>query len=119
MNSGGGYTPTNEYKYPPRLYYLSYALGASFLLESCLGNVNWNGGGSFVRAAVFISRNSLWIYLLHIVFVVGFGAAFPSLHWLWRYLLVYGCALAAVILKNLLLKALRIEGLSVAKYFHG
>ena len=52
-------------KYPPRLYYLGYGVSVSFALLIICEKINlriWDNKGVF-----FISKNSLWIYLWHIL----------------------------------------------------
>lgn len=53
------------FKYPPRLFYLSYGVAMAALLYGLTYNVA-NGGGVWRRFVIFVSRNSLWIYLVHI-----------------------------------------------------
>lgn len=55
-----------NYKYPPTMYYLSYGIFMSLLLLivldiKCIYNIFDN---EFVR---YISKNSLWLYLWHII----------------------------------------------------
>lgn len=69
FSSTGVWVPTQEHKYPPRLYYLSYALFVTFLLWSVMGQVQ----AALERicalpAALFLGQNSIWIYLWHIPF---------------------------------------------------
>ncbi|HIK49928.1 MAG TPA: acyltransferase [Oscillatoriales cyanobacterium M59_W2019_021] len=68
----GKFIRTQDYKYPPQLYYLSYALFISILLyllfdflqkTKKLSNRNVN------QFVVFVSSSSLWIYLWHILFL--------------------------------------------------
>jgi len=66
----GNYVPTQAFKYPPRLYYTSYALGISailfvyrerivFLLEKV----------HLLRFSSFVGSHTFWIYLWHIPIV--------------------------------------------------
>ena len=72
-SSAGEFVLTQSYKYPPRLYYLSYSIFASILLylisdyifkssrnNSLLTKLNLN------KVIVFLSSSSLWIYLWHV-----------------------------------------------------
>jgi len=64
-----GLLETQQHKYPPDLFYLSYALGVSLLLYSVS---NWNGwqsikAGWITPAIVFLSSSSMWVYLWHIL----------------------------------------------------
>ena len=57
---------TQEYKYPFRLYYLSYALFVStilILIFRCKTLLNIFNN----KIILFISKHSLWIYLWHIL----------------------------------------------------
>ncbi len=61
----------SSFKYPPRLYYLSYAMLVSLLLYSAAERVTLNGG-YISRFITFASSASLWIYLWHIFFLFYF-----------------------------------------------
>jgi len=66
--ANGGYVPTQVYKYPPSLYYFSYAIAISIALWF-VSNPLWRLiNRSKVASAVvlFVAQNSLWIYLWHI-----------------------------------------------------
>ncbi len=60
------FAPTQNYKYPPQIYYISYGLFVSFLLLILLENrfLNKIFGN---KVFTYIARNSLWIYLWHII----------------------------------------------------
>jgi peptidoglycan/LPS O-acetylase OafA/YrhL len=59
---------TQEYKYPPRLYYLSYGVVVSLSLYLLLDAIKI--GNSFVIGVIyFVSSSSLWIYLWHFFFL--------------------------------------------------
>ncbi len=77
--------PTQHYKYPPSIYYLSYALFVSsflwifrrqfeFILEKTKSK-------EFV---LFCAQNSIWIYLWHIPFVKFFHS-----HFIVKYIVVF------------------------------
>lgn len=61
----GGFVPTQNFKYPARLYYLSYAMIWINGLYLVLRTARWPD--PMHRAAVWISQRSLWIYLWHIL----------------------------------------------------
>ena len=61
-----GFIQTQAYKYPPRLYYLSYAVAISTALYILLKE---RQNRSKKIAVVWISQNSLWIFLWHILFL--------------------------------------------------
>lgn len=80
----GGFVPTQEFKYPAGVYYLSYALMVSMLLWQKSDQL-WEMLGSNAQTVLrFASRNSIWIYLWHIPLVRiskvidwGFWVEFP------------------------------------------
>jgi fucose 4-O-acetylase-like acetyltransferase len=61
-----GYTSTQNYKYPPRMYYISYGLMVTFILYEIFSVDALN---KIVQSKVicWISKNSMWIYLWHII----------------------------------------------------
>lgn len=66
----GAFVPTQEYKYPPTAYYLSFAVAlivAIDLLIRCMDLTKLPSNMN--SAASFLSANSIWIYLWHIPFV--------------------------------------------------
>ena len=62
------FAPTQAFKYPPRLYYISYGLSVSLLLYRLLDYKPLQKimDTKFSR---FISRTSDWVYFWHILFV--------------------------------------------------
>ena len=78
------FVPTQTYKYPLQLYYLSYALAISTYLWA-KGDLFWNGlPGRARKVLLFVSQNSIWIYLWHIPLVdvsrridAGFALEYP------------------------------------------
>jgi peptidoglycan/LPS O-acetylase OafA/YrhL len=63
-----------DFKYPPRLYYLSYGIFMSMLaflmVDKLCADHNLSADRNFVsKTIVFISSSTLWIYLWHIFFV--------------------------------------------------
>ena len=65
----GRFVSTQLYKTPISTYYLSYALSVSYTLW-LLANTIWNRLNKPLRKIIlFISSNSIWIYLWHILFI--------------------------------------------------
>jgi hypothetical protein len=63
-NDGSGFVQTQEFKYPPRAYYISYAffaLNTVYLLVLRFGEMVEGRG-----IVLWLSDHSLWIYLWHI-----------------------------------------------------
>ena len=62
----GAFVLTQEYKYPPTIYYLSYAMGCLNLMYLFCRNIN-SYKQPVESSIVWVSSNSLWIYLWHIL----------------------------------------------------
>ena len=66
----GSYVPTGKFKYPPRVYYVIYALGASGLLWCFRQQITRFLYATRIKGfALFVGSHTLWIYLWHIPFV--------------------------------------------------
>lgn len=66
--SNGSFVPTQQYKYPPSTYFLSYALTVS-LFFWIIGHELWNAvakNKTLKRFFLFVAKNSMWIYLWHL-----------------------------------------------------
>ena len=76
-NASGAFVPTQEFKYPPSIYYLSYALGVSLLLWMVSDNIlvlvkQLN----IYNPIMFIAQNTIWIYLWHIPLIEAINLEF-------------------------------------------
>ena len=68
--SNDEYIPTQSFKYPPRFYYTSYALGVSaFLYVFREKLVIFLKMAHLLRFATFVGSHTFWIYLWHIPIV--------------------------------------------------
>lgn len=86
----GKFIPTQLFKYPPTAYYLSYALFCGLFIWLCSDHLSTLIERLRIKGFVeFVSSNSIWIYLWHIPFV-----SFFQMHFLPRYFLVLGVAVA-------------------------
>ena len=66
LNSGL-FIQTQNFKYPPSIYYLSYAVGISIVLWLASEYiVNFINNLKLTTPVLFIAQNSMWIYLWHI-----------------------------------------------------
>lgn len=66
------FVSTQLYKYPPQLYYLSYALAVSlflFLIKDWAASFVYKISQRLGDAICWIGQHTLWIYLWHILFV--------------------------------------------------
>ena len=66
----GKFIFTQEFKYPPSLYYLSYALGVSGVVWlTADGLLAMIKSMRLLKPVLFVAQNSLWIYLWHMPMV--------------------------------------------------
>ena len=118
-NVSGKLIATQIMKYPPKLYYISYALAISMFLFRILNNekiVN----KIYTNKILFISKNSLWIYLWHILYVYVI-AKFTIKFWLIKFIIVLICTVLTVKLQQLIIKYLEKRNINknILKIFKG
>lgn len=86
----GEFIPTQSLKYPPSIYYFSYALFISSLLWIYSGSINHVIDKLKIKNFVlFTARNSIWIYLWHIPVIKTIHA-----HFLLKYLIAFSVAVS-------------------------
>ena len=79
---------TQEFKYPPALYYLSYALGVSGVLWLVADALMVTITDSWLTKPMrFVAQNSLWVYLWHMPLV-----DMVHLPFYWKYPMVFAGA---------------------------
>ncbi|MDR7376888.1 peptidoglycan/LPS O-acetylase OafA/YrhL [Rhodoferax ferrireducens] len=114
--SQGKAIQTQQFKYPPTLYYLSYAIGISLVLWLTSGYfLNWieKLGASDIMS--FIAKNSIWIYLWHIPFIEIIQLPFYI-----KYIFVYGIALLLAFIQIFIVTKLvapKIQKIQLRKNF--
>ncbi len=108
---------TQIMKYPPRIYYISYALFVSFLLFSIFKRIDIKGN----RFVTFCSKSSLWIYLWHALFITVIPLIFVGLDWIVTFFIVVACALCVTYIQNKILDFLEKKNLNhgILKLFRG
>ncbi|MDB8459165.1 acyltransferase family protein [Turicibacter sanguinis] len=95
------FTSTQNYKYPPTMYYISYGLFVSFTLLllldiKCIYNIFNN------KIVKYISVNSLWLYFWHIIpiYILSiYGESLPILNdnFISRFIFIFVFALILTI----------------------
>lgn len=65
----------NDYKYPPTIVYISYAIVMSIIIYSILNHLSFNNK-SFIYIVNLIAPNTIWIYLWHIPMIFITNAYF-------------------------------------------
>lgn len=112
----GHYVDTNVFKYPPKLYYTSFALFVIILLWECRHKIEWLVERIKVtRIVTFVGSHSLWIYFWHIPVVTTFGSSIPS--FILRFLVAFSVAIVMAFLQVKVVEtvSLRINSESVRK----
>jgi len=103
----GQVIPTQELKYPPSMYYFSYALFISSLLWIYSENIDRIFGIAKVKNIVlFIANNSIWIYLWHIPLVKVVHTNFAV-----KYLIVFTVAVSITYAQIWIVSHLLIKGM--------
>lgn len=97
-----GILSTQHFKYPPGLYYLSYALAVTCLLLYCSTRfyAQLFAVSHLNNLILFVSSNSIWIYLWHIVFLGLIDG-----HWLVRWLLILSCSILCMYIQVRMVRA--------------
>jgi len=92
---------TQSYKYPPTIYYLSYALGVSLFLYGIVGSstLSYTCLGRILQS---IGRRTMWIYLWHIFVLYVLVWSGVRVNWVLRFCLVGGIAGAVVLLQEII-----------------
>lgn len=105
------------YKYPPMSYFLLYGLLCSLLLWKCR-NITFFKHISSSRFVLLVGRNTIWIYLWHIIFVKIANDLIP--YWGGRFVFVYFASIACFGIQFYLVKRLQSRfNWSFLKYFLG
>ncbi len=109
--------PTQVMKYPPTIYYISYALFVSFLLFSIFKKANIKRN----ELIEFISQSSLWIYLWHILFLTIIPLINGELDWVTTYLVVVVCSICFTFIQNKIIDLITMNGSNknILKIFRG
>lgn len=94
---GGKILPTQLFKYPPRIYYLSYSIFCSLILWIVKDNLTYFIGKISARISgymAYMGSHTIWIYLWHIVallFCDSIESAFL------RFAIVYAIAISITV----------------------
>lgn len=108
----GNFVPTQVYKYPPSIYYFSYAIAVSTLLWVISGTLcNYLKASKKVNSFVmFVAQNSLWVYFWHIPFVDIMYSNFIV-----RYFVMFFASICITYLQVWFVKNILIEKISDAR----
>ncbi|MDK0956484.1 acyltransferase family protein [Clostridium perfringens] len=97
------FIPTQEFKYPIRLYYLSYAFSIIFMLDFFVEWIDNKYSIKKSKIIIYISSNSMWIYLWHILYIPLVNKFFVNLQfgYIIRFIVIAFLAIITTSLQNL------------------
>ncbi len=102
----GTFVPTGLYKYPPQIYYLSYAIALIMLLWIYRSELlNLTQKLSLNKILSFMGSHSLWVYFYHIIVLNVFENV--NIHFLIKYAVVITVALIATVLQSMAVNKLQ------------
>lgn len=79
-----------NFKYPPRIFYISYAILISTFLLEIVDILVKTLKFKYLREGIsFIGRSTMWIYLWHIPIVIYFQNFKPNTNWLLKFLMIF------------------------------
>ena len=98
-NNCEGFTVTQQYKYPPRIYYISYAIMVTLCFYYLMYFTKRFSNVSYSKAIQFIGSSTLWIYFWHWVFLLVFNSHIRKWPFWGKYLTIYICSVVTVYLQ--------------------
>ena len=100
------FEPTQNFKYPLRIYYLTYAFSIIYLLNFLLDFINNKFRIKENKFILYISKNSMWIYLWHILYISKVNTMFINLHLgcCFRFIIIILLAIITTSIQNEFLK---------------
>ena len=112
----GDFALLNKFKYPPKIYYISYTLGISFLLIEIFKKIKFK----YNRIISFVSKNSLWIYLWHILSIQIVSKMMIENNVL-KFIFVFVITIIIVFIQQMIILFLEKRGLTkkITQYFKG
>lgn len=99
----GGFVSSQQYKYPPTFYYLSYAVGMS-LLFSWIVEMLYIESLFIGRILAWIGQRTMWTYLWHILILNLLGWIHFKFNFVIMFLVVSSIAVFIVVIQGVVLK---------------
>ena len=100
------FRPVQEFKYPPKLYYMSYGITVSLFLYQLL-KINVIKNILQNKFVLYLSHHSIWLYFWHIIFVYAlklYSSHFKMINesFITRFLFIFLLALLTTFIHNVL-----------------
>lgn len=108
FQKNGSYIDTNSFKYPFRIYYLSFGLSISSIFFIYFKKIesSFNSSKFLTQIVNFTSRNSLWLYLIHIQVVIVLNSLF-DFNWFLKYILLIIFTYLITLFKNSIINIIK------------
>lgn len=103
VSNNGNVALISDFKYPPRIYFLSYSVAMSMILILIVNKIKIKEDNILLKSITFISRHSMWIYLWHVLFV--FIAEWTKMQDLIKFIFVLVMSIVCTIIQNKLIDA--------------
>lgn len=115
--NNNSFITTSNYKYPARIYYLSYALFWVIILFECFKKIKLKEN----KYIEFLSKSSLWIYLWHILLMYAIKLIITSDKlWMLQYILVLASSIIITAIQNEMVNAImKKHNIKILKVFLG
>lgn len=105
-NRYGHFIMTNDYKYPARLYYVSFSVPIIVFLMEYSKKMYLPE----IRILSFVSSSSLWIYLWHILFLYVVKSIIQNdNYWLLQYVLIVILSVIITYIQNFIVKKMMLK----------
>lgn len=109
----------SDYKYPARLYYLSYGIGISLLLYYLINRKNIFNIKERLnnKLILFIGQHTMWIYLWHILYLNVFAFVKFDVKWYEKYVFLVVMAILTTYIQSKIVQKLHIKNKNVKFIF--
>lgn len=106
VNKGNALACMAACKFPPSLFYITYALGISLILLYVLDRINITNG---VLKSIFsfISKNSQWVYFNHILMIYVWNEMINTNDWYIMWLFVFVGAIAITKIQRIVIDLMK------------
>lgn len=110
----GVFVETGKFKYPARIYYLSYGISISLILFMIVKN----SSSQINKLFSFVSSHTLWIYFWHILFLYGIQFIMPAGKWWMMFIIVVILSVSVTFIQSIVVEKY-ICKVPFLKYFKG
>ncbi len=112
-------TKISDYKYPPRVYYLSYGIGVSLLLYYLIDRKNILNIKEKLnnKLILFIGSHTMWIYLWQIFYLNTFAFVKFEVKWYEKYIYLVVMSILTTYIQSKIVQKLNIKNKNIKAIF--